>query len=155
MNIYLAGSLSNPNIPLIGERLRQEGFVVYDDWFAAGVNADVEWREYELKRGHSYKQALNGWHAHHVFKDDLQHMQEADALVMVMPSGKSSWVELGWAVGSGRKGYILVGDSEKWDIMAMFAHGVFDKMDDLVDRLRMDFPASSVGEVHYPRIVGG
>ena len=39
--IYLIGSLRNPKIPEIGRQLRDLGFDVLDDWFAAGPRADA------------------------------------------------------------------------------------------------------------------
>ena len=72
--LYLIGSLRNPEIPLIGVRLRSLGYDVFDDWAAAGPIADDSWRDYEIARGHSYSQALQGWAARHVFEFDLFHL---------------------------------------------------------------------------------
>ena len=35
-SIYIIGSLRNKNIPLIGNKLREAGFEVFDDWFSPG-----------------------------------------------------------------------------------------------------------------------
>ncbi|MCI0526606.1 MAG: hypothetical protein L0Y56_04020, partial [Nitrospira sp.] len=59
--VYLIGSLRNPEIPHIGNRLREKGFEVFDDWFAGGKIADDEWQAYETVRGTSYRQALRGY----------------------------------------------------------------------------------------------
>ena len=36
MKVYLIGSLRNPKVPKIAEKIRALGFEVFDDWFAAG-----------------------------------------------------------------------------------------------------------------------
>ncbi|KKM28025.1 hypothetical protein LCGC14_1568790, partial [marine sediment metagenome] len=46
-NLYLIGSLRNPDIPLLGNDFRQMGFDVFDDWISPGKDADREWQKYE------------------------------------------------------------------------------------------------------------
>ena len=58
--IYLIGSLRNTRAVLLGNRLRAAGVEVFDDWHAAGPEADDKWREYEQRRGRTYKEALRG-----------------------------------------------------------------------------------------------
>ena len=59
--IYLIGSLRNPEVPVLGRRLREVGFDVFDDWFAAGPIADDSWQDYEKGRGRSYNDALKSF----------------------------------------------------------------------------------------------
>ena len=49
--IYLIGSLKNPLVPKTGVLLRENGFEVFDDWYAAGPEADDMWQEYEQLKG--------------------------------------------------------------------------------------------------------
>lgn len=138
--LYLTGSLRNPNVPEVANYLRSQGFEVFDDWYAAGEKADDEWMKYEKQRGHTFKEALKGHAANHVFEYDLHHISEADALVMVGPAGKSSFLELGFAIGTGKKAYVYYPfEPERWDVMVKFAHGVDDKLEDLEARVRKDF----------------
>ena len=58
--IYLIGSLRNPRVPEIAAKLRDAGHVVFDDWFAAGPEADDWWQKYEIARGHNFKEGLAG-----------------------------------------------------------------------------------------------
>lgn len=106
--IYLIGSLRNPQVPIIAQQLRAEGYEVFDDWYAAGPEADDKWRDYERDRGHSYIEALRGHAANHVFSFDKTHLDRADAGVLVLPAGKSGHLELGRLVGTGKPGYILL-----------------------------------------------
>jgi len=132
--IYLVGSLRNPQVPVVAEQLRRQGFEVYDDWYAVGPEADDRWREYEQERGHRYREALKGWHAHHVFANDKFHLDKADGCVMVLPAGKSAHMEFGYMVGQGKWGVILLeGEKPRWDIMYLFAASVCDSLTHLLE----------------------
>lgn len=134
--IYLIGSLRNPEIPKIAERLRSALDVeVFDDWFAAGPEADDYWRDYEMGRGHSFSEGLQGNAARHVFEFDRYHLNRADRVVLALPAGKSGHLELGIAIGSGKPGYILLDSPDRWDVMYQFATGVFDKEEELIESL--------------------
>jgi hypothetical protein len=133
--IYLIGSLRNPEIPRIANELRKAGHETFDDWFAAGPEADDKWREYEIGRGHGYLEGLQGFAADHVFQFDRQHLERADSAVLVLPAGKSGHLELGWAIGRGKRGYILLDNPDRWDVMYLFATGVYDKLEDLIEGL--------------------
>lgn len=138
--VYLTGSLRDANVPAVANALRDMGFDMFDDWFAAGQKADEEWQAYEQKRGHTYLDALAGNAANHVFTYDLYHLQRADAVVCVMPAGKSSFLELGWAIGQGKKGYVYIPfEPERWDVMVKFARGVHQSIEGLAMQLRADF----------------
>lgn len=130
--IYLIGSLRNPEMPKIGNYLRDVGFEVFDDWFAGGKIADDEWQAYEKSRGRSYPEALKGYAAKHVFEFDLHHLKRSDIVVLVLPAGKSGHLELGWALGQGKAGYVLMPEEpDRWDVMYQFANGVFFDIEEL------------------------
>jgi hypothetical protein len=128
---YLIGSLRNAALPLVAAELRKV-VEVFDDWYAAGPTADDAWREYEQRRGHSYPEALQGLAAHHVFRFDHHHLQRCESAVLVLPAGKSAHLELGWMLGQGKPGWILVDTPDRWDVMYKFATGVVGSIDDLV-----------------------
>lgn len=124
MRVYLVGSLENPMIPLVTTALVDAGFDVFSDWFAAGEGADLAWAAYEKGRGRSYRDALTNPAAQNVFRFDLRNLLMANAVVQVMPSGKSAAWELGFAAGRGMPTFILMdepGKKAKWDVMALFA----------------------------------
>jgi hypothetical protein len=125
-SIYLIGSLRNPNIPSFANELRTQGFDVFDDWFAPGPETDEYWMKYEKARGRRYDEALGGYAAQHVFQFDFEHLQRAEAGVLLAPAGKSGHMELGYILGQGKKGFILFDEEpERWDVMLNFASGVF------------------------------
>lgn len=122
--LYLIGSLRNPKIPELAKRLRAEmpGVEVFDDWFAAGREADDEWKTYEQNRGRSYEEALEGYAARNVFAFDKRNLDRATHALLVLPAGKSGHMEIMYAAyGVGAKAGILLDDEDvRWDIMYQF-----------------------------------
>jgi nucleoside 2-deoxyribosyltransferase len=135
-SIYLLGSLRNPRVPEIAQLLRSKGFEVFDDWYAAGEKADDAWRDYEKARGHDFKTALQGYAARHVFEYDKHHLDRCDIALMVAPAGKSGHLELGYKIGKGCPGYILLdGDPDRFDCMYAFATDIFVTVDEMLETL--------------------
>jgi hypothetical protein len=125
MRIYLIGSLRNPEVPNIANRLRTSGHDVFDDWYAAGPRADDHWQEYEIARGHNFIEALKGYAANHVYEYDRYHLDRAEVGVLILPAGKSGHLELGYMIGQGKLGYILLDKQpERYDVMYRFAQVV-------------------------------
>lgn len=133
MIIYLLGSLRNPRIPEIGAALRRGGHDVFDDWFAAGPEADDKWKEYEQERGREYEEALQGLAARHTFNFDLYHLNRADAGVLVLPAGRSGHLELGYLAGQGKLTAVLLNPDEepRWDVMYQFCSIVTPRLADI------------------------
>ena len=130
--IYVIGSLKNKEIPHVAEWLRSFGHEVFDDWYSAGPDADDYWQKHCQYRDISYAEALNGAHAECVFEFDLKYLTQADTVVLVLPAGKSGHMELGWALGQGKRGFVLFdGEPERYDIMYRFATGVAFSLDEL------------------------
>lgn len=121
MAVYLIGSLRNPEIPKIGNALREKGVDVFDDWYGAGPEADDKWKEYEQTRGRSYEAALKGYAANQIFGFDKTHLDRCDTAVLVYPAGRSGHLEFGYSMGAGKKGYILIDHPDRWDVMVLFA----------------------------------
>lgn len=121
--VYLIGSLRNARVPQVGQYLRTvHGFNVFDDWHAAGPEADDCWQAYEKARGRTYAEALAGAAAQNVFAFDKRHLDASDAAVLVMPAGKSGHLELGYMAGQGKTTAILLAEEpERFDVMYNFA----------------------------------
>ena len=136
--IYLIGSLRDRNVPIIGEQLRKAtGFEIFDQWWTASEDADDWLRDYFKFRGLSYKDAIHSYAAKHIFDFDKHHLDRSDIGVMVMPSGKSCHLELGYLIGCGKPGYVLFDAvPERVDIMYNFATDIFFNTEDLINELR-------------------
>lgn len=135
-SLYLIGSLRNEGIPEISKSLRKIGLDVFDDWHAAGPEADDCWKEYEENRGRTYKEALSGYAARHVFSFDKYHLDRCDAALLVLPAGKSGHLELGYMAGRGKPTFILLDRPDRWDVMYQFATEVFEDKGQMLGRLQ-------------------
>lgn len=134
--VYLIGSLREPRVHDVAMAMRAKGYEVFDDWRSPGPEADEHWESYEKARGRTYIEALYDSHAENVFEYDQKHLAAADAVVLVLPAGKSAHLELGWAVGKGKPSYILMnGEPERYDIMYRFATKVVMTLDELLEEL--------------------
>lgn len=131
--VYLIGSLRNPVVPETANKLRVAGYEVFDDWYAAGEEADDKWRDYEKGRGHSYIEALRGHAAGHVFEYDKEHLTRAEHVILVLPGGRSAHLELGWAIGRGKRSYVILDSYERWDVMYKFVDGVVYTVEELIE----------------------
>lgn len=134
LEVYVIGSLRNKNVPDIARDLRDLGLGVFDDWYSAGPEADDYLRDYYRERGLSYSEVLNSYSARHIFEFDKKHLDRCDCAVMVMPAGKSGHLELGYVIGRGKPGYILMdGEPERVDIMHQFATKVFMSKEEMLE----------------------
>ncbi len=133
--IYLTGSLRNPEVPRVANRLRADGHEVFDDWYAAGPEADDYWRKYEIERGRTYREALKGRAARHVFEFDKTWLDRSSVGVLLLPAGKSCHLELGYLIGQGKPCYILLDNPDRWDVMYLFATKVFMSVEELAEEL--------------------
>lgn len=162
MKIYLIGSLRNNEIPKLAQHLRDStGHEIFDDWHAAGPEADDYWRDYEQARGHGLQEALAGYAAQHVFEFDKHNLDNSDAVVLAWPAGKSAHLEFGYCIGKGKPGWILLdGEPERFDVMLNFATGVFTNKEDLVEKIiewdhntLKQFPPKLMDRIVYPPVV--
>lgn len=133
--VYVIGSLRNPKIPEIARTLEAAtDFDVFASWFAAGPEADDHWKAYEQAMGHDYVAALRQPAAVHVYGFDRKFLERASAVVLVLPAGKSGHMELGWSIGRGVPGFILLdGEDVRWDVMYQFANGVSSSVGEVAD----------------------
>jgi nucleoside 2-deoxyribosyltransferase len=136
MNLYLIGSLRNLRVPELASIIRHAGFSVFDDWHAAGPEADDYWRDYEKAKGHNMAEALAGHAAQHVFGFDKKFLDLADAGILLMPAGKSGHLEAGYMVGCGKPMFMLFEeDPERFDIMLNFFTSIHYNIDSLLKEL--------------------
>ena len=137
-NIYLIGSLRNPNVPSLANKIEAEtGHTVFDSWFSPGPEADDYSNTYETARGRSYEEALKHYAAKQVFHFDKTHIDRCDIGVLLMPAGKSGHLELGYMLGSGKPGFIYFAEEpERWDVMVQFATDTIFSEDKLIQTLK-------------------
>lgn len=135
--IYLIGSMRNPRVPELANYLRGNGLDIFDDWFSPGPEADDCWQAYEKERNRTFAEALQGAHAQEVFNFDKRHLDEARAVVLVLPAGKSAHLELGYVIGQGKPGFIYMEEEPtRFDIMYKFATSILTDLNELEDTLK-------------------
>jgi hypothetical protein len=135
--VYLIGSLKNRVVINIANALEALGYEVFDNWMAAGPEADDYWQRYEQERNRSYADALRGIAAEHVFSFDKRYLDAADIGILVLPAGKSGHLELGYIIGRGKRGIVLFdGEPERWDVMYLLAQDIFFSVDEMLDNLK-------------------
>lgn len=126
MKFYIASSLNNrEQVRYVSERLKNKGFIHTYDWT---VNENVTTLE-ELKAiGLKEKNAI----------------LEADFVVVLLPAGKGSHIELGIAIGNDKEIYLYSPNKEidYIETTSTFYHlpeivKCFGTVDELVDRINV------------------
>ena len=118
--IYVASSWRNPSQPDVVAALRAADHQVYDfrnPHLGPGKGRQgFHWSEidpgWESWTPEQFRDALSHPVAREGFESDLQGMQWADTFVLVMPCGRSAHLELGWAIGAGKRSFILLSNGE-------------------------------------------
>ena len=72
-----------------------------------------------------------------MFEFDKVHIDRADFGLLILPAGKSGHLELGYMIGCGKPGYILLDKPDRWDVMYQFATGIFFSVEDMISELKL------------------
>jgi len=111
MKIYVASSWRNPWQPGVVQLLREEGHEVYDFRAPVAGDAGFSWREidplWQQWTPEQYRKNLRHPAAERGFRYDMDALEGCDACVLVQPCGTSAHLELGWAVGAGKRTAVL------------------------------------------------
>lgn len=153
--VYVASSWRCPMQPRVVEAIRNVGIGAYDFRNPSG-GTGFSWRETEpgytgpTQRGEvrqkgadwvsradylamvSHQRAIAG------FDSDFGAMQRADTFVLVLPCGKSAHLELGWAVGAGKRTAILLEDPVEPELMYRMVDHLATSVSDLLGWLLVD-----------------
>ena len=139
MKIYVASSWRNLLHAGIVRALRRCGHEVYDFKNPEPGNDGFSWKD--VMPGYS----LGGKVAPEVYREGLKHpvavsgyahdigaLRWCDAVVYVMPCGRSASWEFGYAMGQGKKGFVVMFDDDQPDLMFSEAT-IITNMDELFD----------------------
>lgn len=115
-SIYVASSWRNARQPEVVAGLRELGFDTFDFRNPSDGEHGFHWSEidpaWQEWTPESYRQRLTHPLAKVGFAKDMDALREADAVVLVNPCGRSAHLEIGWALGAGKPGIILLSDGE-------------------------------------------
>jgi len=132
MRVYVAGSFKN------AEMVREIGKMIRSCGYEAYVFCDTGERTYDLSQQFRTQYDLSTVtpnlvyqipELYHIGIRNLDELTQCDALVLVLPCGRSAHLEAGWMVGRGRPVY-AVGPMVKGEFDAMYVmmNGIFDIM---------------------------
>lgn len=119
--VYVASSWRNPLQDAVVEILRAASIDCYDFKNPEGGTGfswseiDPDWLGWTAEQ---YVEALEHPAAVAGYASDMAAMERADAFVLVLPCGRSAHLELGWAVGQGKRTCILTHDGQEPELMA-------------------------------------
>ena len=147
--IYVASSWRNEFQPEVVRALRRDGHRVYDfkedgDGWGEGNHGpggfswsevDPGWKDWpeDIPR---YLEGLEHPRAIEGYRRDMDALEACDACVMVMPCGPSASMEMGWAVGAGRRVFVYIPGMREPDLMVKMAEHVTDNLEEIQIRLR-------------------
>ena len=124
MKIYVASSWRNLLHPGIVHALKRCGHDVYDFRNPAPGNEGFSWKEimpsYVLGgkvQPDEYREGLRHPIAAAGYASDIAALRWCDAVVAVMPFGRSASWEFGYAMGQGKRGYVVMLDDDEPDLM--------------------------------------
>jgi hypothetical protein len=119
--VYVASSWRNPFQPAVIQTLKVAGIPHYDfrhpepgdNGFAwSEIDSDwLNWTPEQYVKQLEHPLAVDG------FAKDFAAMERADTFVLVLPCGRSAHLELGWAVGMGKRTAVLLDESPEPELM--------------------------------------
>lgn len=148
-NIYVASSWRNFAQQGVVQVLRSAGFEVYDfknppertgfKWSQVGLEhsnpLEGNPRDADLADKREFVEALKHPRAAAGFASDFDAMKAADTFVLVLPCGRSAHLELGWAVGAGKRTAVLLDDPCTPELMYKMVDHLATSVLDLLDWL--------------------
>lgn len=107
LKIYVASSWRNTYQEEVVKRLeKEETFLVYDFKNPPNNSAfhwssiDSNWKSWSVSEFTNGLQHPLAWKG---FEEDFIHLKDADAVVLVLPCGRSAHLGAGWAKGAGKR----------------------------------------------------
>ena len=150
MKVYVASSWRNEAQPGVVTALRAAGHQVYDfrnpqqngsGFHWSDISPDWQsWTPEEFKEGLEHPLAEKG------FASDYEALDWADAVVMVMPCGRSTHLELGYAAGQKKTTVIMLTEAEP-ELMYKMATHLVTSTQQMLDALQAEQEANSVSPV--------
>ena len=138
--IYIASSWRNSYYPEVVERLRREGFQVYDFRNPPHGCSGFHWTDIDGNAPNwTFEQYAEGLHhpkAERQFSADMEALEAADTCVLVLPCGRSAHTEAGWMAGAGRRVIAYIPEMVEPELMYKLFDGVVGSLDELVSCLK-------------------
>lgn len=142
MNIYVASSWRNTRQPAVVRTLRELGHDVYDfrnprpgddgfSWKQILDKPPQEWTTREYR-----DEVLAHDRSRQGFTLDMNALVSCDACVLVLPCGRSAHLELGQAVGAGKRTLVLLDDKiDEPELMYLMCSKIVLSLDELCEEI--------------------
>ena len=132
MKLYVASSWRNKYQPEVVIHLRSWGHEVYDFRHPAPDNDGFSWAsidpQWQLWSPEKYREALRHPIAKQGFACDWNGMTNAEGCVLVLPSGRSAHLEVGWFMGRDLPVWIYVPEQVEPELMYLLAKSGADAL---------------------------
>ena len=126
MKVYVASSWRNEVYPEVVEALRQAGHDVYDFRHQGASDPNPsEMTSGDLLDFLAQPRVLS------IFKNDMEALVASDAVVCVLPCGRSAHLELGYGIGAGKRTVLLWHDGDAPDIMHKAVDSIVFNVDEI------------------------
>lgn len=125
VNIYVASSWKNETVDTVIANLRELGHTVYDFKEDNGFHwsdidpAYLDWTPREFT-----KVLAEDAYCDMGFNTDMAALDNCDICLLVLPSGRSSHLELGYAIGKGKGSIILLDEMFEPELMYCMCNAV-------------------------------
>ena len=130
---FISSRWRNRDIVLeLTQKLRTKGKVVYcflegkENFASIEDDPETAMKEYE-----STDDWWNNEKLKRIFQADMDALKSSEALVLLLPAGKSSHIEVGTAYGLGKK-CILVGDQKEAESLYLLFAEHYDSIDEFI-----------------------
>ena len=163
--IYVASSWRNVYYEQVVQRLRGQGFEVYDfrnptsvaaepdacgafppsrsvedaSAFSARSGVGFHWTDVDENASNwTFEEYAKGLHhplAEKQFRSDLEALEWADTCVLVLPCGRSAHTEAGWMAGRGKKVVVYIPEMQEPELMYKLFDHVVGSIDSLLEVL--------------------
>ena len=126
----MASSLQNDVYPEVVAALRQAGHDVYDFRRQGGSDSNPS-----AMTSDKLLDFLDLPKVRSIFKNDMDALVESDAVVCVLPCGRSAHLELGYGIGAGKRTVLLWHDGDAPDIMHKAVDAIVFSVDEIPEAL--------------------
>jgi hypothetical protein len=157
MMVYVAGSCRRRDIiDPVFDAVRGAGHVITFDWRDSVTPEALFGPDHESMALDEMAAALNRPLARGKFALDRDGIEQADVLVLVLPSGRSAAVEFGVAVGRGKPAivYAPAGARMPAELMLAYARGFAASIPELLRTLDRIAEEDVVGPSDHARLAG-
>ncbi|MBX4187450.1 MAG: nucleoside 2-deoxyribosyltransferase domain-containing protein [Candidatus Doudnabacteria bacterium] len=122
------------------DKIRAKGKSVYSFIEGDGSNHKLKDSEQNhapdefMKKYESITDWQNDPAVREIFDIDMNALREAEAVVLLLPAGKSSHIEAGVAYGLGKK-LILIGEQKETESLYLIFNKFYKTIDDFIDNI--------------------